>query len=141
MAIQAYFFAFVTIVLWGCAPILEKLGLIKLDPTIAITLRSFVISLCLFLYLLGAGRLPELFQADLRSLVFVGISGIFAGLLGHLTYFYALKFGEASRIVPLTGSFPLLTVLLAILLFGESLTWSKSIGAALIVAGIAFLKS
>lgn len=137
---QAYFFAFATIALWGSVPVLEKLGLIKLDPTIAVAIRSFVITLCLLLYLIGNGRLSELLTVDARSLLLLAASGICAGLIGQITYFYALKFGEASRIVPLVGSFPLLTVLLAMLLLGESLTWTKLSGAILVAAGIFLLK-
>jgi transporter family protein len=137
---QAYVFAFITIVFWGISPILEKLGLMKLDPTVAIAVRSFAISLCLFVYLLGSGRLQELLTVDARSLIYVAGAGICAGLLGHAAYYYALKYGEASRIVPLTGSFPLLTVTLAILLLGESLTWTKFTGALFVVVGIVLLK-
>lgn len=140
MDLQAYFFAIATFVLWGIAPLLEKLGLVKLDPALAVAVRSFSISLCMFIYLVGSGRLPELRTVDTHSLLWLAGSGICAGLFGHVTYFYALKFGEASRIVPMVGSFPLFTVLLAILLFGESLTWTKFVGAVLIIAGLALLK-
>ena len=45
-----------------------------------------------------------------------------------------------SRIVPLSGSYPLIAFVLGILLLGESITPCKVVGALLITLGIWFLK-
>jgi len=61
-------------------------------------------------------------------------------LLGHLAYYYAVKYGDVSKMVPVISSFPLITVILAILLLSEKLTLTKVIGAILIIAGVVVIK-
>jgi transporter family protein len=43
-------------------------------------------------------------------------------------------------VVPITASYPLVTILLAALFLGEPLTLSRLFGAALIVGGVYFLR-
>ena len=57
-------------------------------------------------------------------------------VLGQLALFKALKFGEASRVVPIAASYPLVTVILAALFLGEKLTVPKVAGVLCIVVGI-----
>jgi transporter family protein len=68
------------------------------------------------------------------------MSGMFSGLLGQWTYYKALKYAEASRVVPIVGGYPLIAFALAVLLLGESITAQKLGGAALVVAGIVLLR-
>ncbi|HHY05140.1 MAG TPA: EamA family transporter [Thermoanaerobacterales bacterium] len=53
---------------------------------------------------------------------FVAGEGILSALIGQLFYYNALKYGEASKIVPICSSFPLITVILAIVFLNEQFT-------------------
>ncbi|MDI6870901.1 MAG: EamA family transporter [Bacillota bacterium] len=136
----AFLWSIVTAVLWGLAPIVEKLGLAKVEPVTAMSLRSFTISLILLAFLGFSGQLPRLAQADTRSLLFIMAGGVIAGLLAQWTYFLALKQGLASAVVPVIGAYPLVTMLLAALLLGEPVTLLKAAGALLVVAGVVLIK-
>lgn len=72
--------------------------------------------------------------------LFLISEGILASLLGQLVYYYALKEGAASRMVPVASAFPIVTFVGAIFLFGEKLTWQKSLGLGFTTLGIVFLK-
>jgi transporter family protein len=130
----------VTALLWGTTPILEKIGLAKVDPLIGVTVRSIIVTagLLILTFVLGKGR--ALFQLDVKSVAFFGASGVMAGLLGMWTYYTALKLEATSRIVPIAASYPLVTALLSALILGEGLTLPRVIGTGLIVSGIWLVK-
>lgn len=130
-----------TALLWGTAPLLERLGLTRLDTLTAVTVRSLSISLVLLVVALMSGRLPALLRVPPRAALFLALGGLFASLLGQYTYYAALRrSAEVSRIVPLVGAYPLVTLLVAAVFLGERLTALKVIGTALIVAGVFLLR-
>jgi transporter family protein len=134
------FLLIVTALLWGTTPILEKIGLAKVDPLVGVTVRSIIVTagLLILTFVLGKGRV--LFQLDAKSVVFFGASGVMAGLLGMWTYYTALKLEATSMIVPIAASYPLVTALLSALILGEGLTLPRVIGTGLIVSGIWLVK-
>lgn len=136
----AFLWSLVTALLWGTAPLIEKLGLSRVEPAVAMSVRSFTVSLLMLGFLGVSGQLGRLGQVDQRSLFFLALGGIVAGLLGQLTYFLALKRGFASAVVPVVGAYPLVTLLLAALLAGERVTLAKAAGALLIVTGVVLIK-
>jgi transporter family protein len=132
-------FALLAAFLWGLAPVFEKLGLIRISPLAGIAIRNIAITIILLIivFLTNVGK--ELLHVDLKSVVFVVIGGIIAGLLGMWSYFEALKHWEASRVVPIAGAYPLLAFIFSILFLGENLTLQKGIGVILIVSGVFLL--
>lgn len=137
---SAFFWALVTALFWGAAPLVEKLGVTRVEPLVATTLRSFTVSLVLLVFLGLSGQLPKLGAVDPRGLAFVAGGALLAGLLGQLTYFLALRRGLPATVVPVVGAYPLVTVLLASLLLGERITLVKALGALLIVGGVVLIR-
>jgi transporter family protein len=82
------------------------------------------------------GKTKEIINTPLKAMILFALSGIIAGLLAMLTYFTALKLGATSRIVPISATYPLVTVILGILILGEQVTLIRIIGTILIIAGI-----
>lgn len=134
------FLLVVTTLLWGATPILEKMGLAKVDPLIGVTLRSTIVTLCLLILVLFMGKGKELIETDGKGLLIFGASGIMAGFLGMWTYFIALKMEPTSKIVPIAACYPLVTALLSVLILREGVTFSRVVGTALIVSGIWLVK-
>ena len=136
---KSFIFASLTALCWGAAPILGKMGLTKLPPFLALSLRSFTISIILLAAGLLSGSFKNL-QVDARSFIFIAAEGIMASLLGQLTYYYALKYSEASKVVPVSSSFPLFTLILAFLFLHENITFKKILGTLLVVLGIILIR-
>lgn len=133
-------FVLLTMLFWGMAPIFGKLGVTKSDPLFALALRSFIISAILLFVILAKGSPTGLLQFDVKSAVFIAIEGVFASLIGHLFYYYSLKYGQITWVVPMIAAYPLVTVLSAYLFLRESLTLVQLAGAILIVAGVILIK-
>jgi transporter family protein len=143
MALQAFLFALLTAVFWGVATVLDKLALAKLQPIVGVLIRSVAISV-VALAAAGATMRERVWEGwgdiDARTWFFIIASGMCSGLIGQWTYYKALKYAEASRIVPIVGGYPLVAFILAVLVLGESITAQKLCGAALVVAGIVLLR-
>ena len=88
----------------------------------------------------GWGRLPGFHTVEPMAWVFLLAEGLMASLLGHYAYFYALKFGKASSVVPVTAAYPLVAAMVAWLLLNETLTAGKLLGGLLVVLGIILIK-
>ncbi|HHY71363.1 MAG TPA: EamA family transporter [Thermoanaerobacterales bacterium] len=58
----------------------------------------------------------------------------------HIFYFYALKYGEVSKIVPITSTFPLIALVLSVLFLHEKVTAINGFGVFLIICGIVLTK-
>ncbi|MFN3568106.1 MAG: EamA family transporter [Caldimicrobium sp.] len=128
-----------TILCWGFSPILEKLGLKKVDPLIALFIRTFTALLSISFFLLFTGTYQQIKDISFKAFFIIGLSGILAGFLGMYFYFSLLKLHPASQIVPLTATYPLIASILAIMFLKEPVTLSKLLGIFLIVLGIYLL--
>jgi transporter family protein len=130
----------ITALLWGATPIIEKIGLAKVDPLIGVTVRSAIVTagLLMLTFILGKGK--ALIELDGKSIFIFGASGVMAGLLGMWTYYVALKMEATSKIVPIAACYPLVTALLSVLILKEGVTLPRVVGTALIVSGIWLVK-
>jgi len=126
--------------LWGITPIIEKIGLAKIDPLVGITIRSTIVTIGLFIltFILGKGK--SLVELDGRSILIFGASGVMAGLIGMWTYYSALKMEATSKIVPIAACYPLVTALLSVIILKEGVTLPRVVGTALIVIGVWLVK-
>lgn len=134
------FFIGLTVLLWGCGGFIDKLTLRYLGPNETFVARMGVnalLSLAVFVWGWGAAR-GALTQAGKVPLALITASLVLT-LGGVFCYIKALSGGEASRIVPMSSTFPLVTFLLAMLLLGEKFTWVKLAGTVLVCAGMGVL--
>lgn len=129
-----------TAIFWGTPPIMEKIGLAKVDPLVGVTIRSTIVTAGLFIltFLLGKGK--ALTEVDMKGILIFGGSGVMAGILGMWTYYTALKMEETSKIVPIAACYPLVTALLSFLILKEGVTLPRMIGTALIISGVWLVK-
>jgi transporter family protein len=130
----------VTALLWGTTPIIEKIGLARVDPLIGVAVRTAIVTAGLLILILLLGKGKSLMEVDRKSFLIFGASGIMAGLLGMWTYYTVLKAGPTSKIVPIAACYPLVTVLLSTLILKEGVTIPRLIGTVLIVSGIWLVK-
>jgi transporter family protein len=132
-------YALLTALLWGTAPVFEKLGLVNISPLAGLTIRTVTVTMILVVIVFFTDMAKEIVRVDARTLFFLVVSAIIAGLLGLWSYFKALKCWEASRVVPIVGAYPLFAFLFALLFLGEKLTLQKALGVLLVVSGVFLL--
>lgn len=137
--ITGIIFALLAFLFWGIAPIFADLGLEDVSPYIGLSIRTFGIAFVLLFFGLTTGEISKIQAIDLRTSFFLVGEGVLAGLLGHLAYFYGIKAGELSRIVPIAMAFPLLTAVISIVFLGESISTLKVAGIISTVVGVILL--
>jgi transporter family protein len=133
-------YLFLTTLFWGMAAIFDKLALGKTSPITGMMVRQFILTGVLVGVGAVSGRLGGMGSLDGRTVFFFGLSGICGGAAGLWTYYHALRLGGASLVVPITATYPLITVLLSWLVLHEALTVPRVIGTALIVMGVWLVK-
>ncbi len=133
--------AVVAAVFWGLGPVFAKLGLAKPDPLTALLIRSAAVLAVLVVWTAIRGNtLGNLGQVDLKTWGLLLLEGSFASVIAHFAYFSALKTGNVANVVPITASYPLLSVALSVVLLGSKVTAGKILGAVFTVLGILLLQ-
>ncbi len=135
-----YIFALLADFFFGMAPIFGKLGLEGVSPALALCIRSFIISGIMLAWLLLNKDISPLIDVPASGWIFIALEGICAALLGQLLYYYALKSGDASVVVPLIASFPLFTFIIATLFLGDKISITKMCGILFTIGGIVLLR-
>ena len=130
----------ITLLLWGTTPLLEKIGLREVDPLIGVFIRSGAVTVALLALFALSGKFEDLARVSAKNWALFAVSGLMAGLLAMWTYFYVLKSGMMSKIVPITASYPLVTALLAFLVLGESFSVQRVVGIVMAIAGIVLIR-
>jgi len=138
---KSYTWALLATIVWGVAPVLEKIGLANAKPLAGVFLRSLaVFASALIIPLCYPGCLREIAGFNAKTITFISLGGVLASIIGSIFFYNALKLGEASRVVPITASFPLISFVLGIAVLGEGVTFSKILGLALVLGGVYLLK-
>lgn len=137
---RATFWALIAAVCYGIAPIFERIGLRQAPPLAAVFVRALITVIFTAFYLAMEQQTATFGQWSVRTWVAILMSGFVGVLLAQAFYFQALKLGEAGRVVPIAGSYPLIAALLAALLLGEQLTLTRLCGTLLVLLGIILLR-
>ena len=130
------FMAVLSAVFAGLTTILAKCGIRKTDSDAATALRTVVVLLFSWIMVFIVGSADTLPSISPRSLLFLVLSGLATGA-SWICYFKALSMGDVNKVVPIDKSSTVLTVLLAIICFGEVQNLAvKLICTAVLAAGI-----
>lgn len=103
----------------GLTAVLAKCGIQKTDSDIATALRTIVVWIFSWLMVFVAGSASTVTQIDGKSLTFLLLSGLATGA-SWICYFKALSVGDVNKVVAVDKSSTILSVLLTIVLFGET---------------------
>lgn len=130
-------FALLSAVTAALVAIFAKIGLSKVDTTLATAIRSVVMATLLVSATLLLKKW-DFSQIGNKAYLFILASGI-AGAASWLFYFLALKFGPATTVVAIDRLSVVFVIILATIFLGESLTAKTIIGGILIVLGALLL--
>lgn len=111
-AIVSAFFA-------GVTSILAKCGIKKTDSDLATALRTIVVLAFSWIMVFIAGTQNTITKIDTPALIFLMLSGLATGL-SWICYFKALSMGDVNKVVPIDKSSVIITIILAIIIFGET---------------------
>ena len=120
-------FAFGSAFFAGITAVLAKIGMEKIDSTLATALRTIVVLAFSWLMVFIVGSQNQIGEISGRTLCFLVLSGLSTGA-SWLCYFHALQLGDVNKVAPIDKSSTVLTILYAFLLLGEPVSAAKMIG-------------
>ncbi|MCI6116000.1 MAG: EamA family transporter [Spirochaetales bacterium] len=127
-------FAFLSAFFAGITSILAKCGIRKTDSNVATFIRTIVVLLFSLLMVAIVGSFPTLKNLSAKTILFLVLSGLSTGA-SWLCYFRALQKGNINKVVPIDKSSTVLTIVLATIFLGESITLYKTLGIIAIGVG------
>ena len=136
-----FYWALGAALIWGCVPLIEKFGLMKIDPYTGLIYRCLGVAVGLIvLPLWKTEAIQWPFPEKSLGMICLMMGGFLASVVGQIFFYNALKTGEASRVVPLAGAYPLVSFILGVILLGEKLTLAKLGGIGFVLMGVFLLK-
>ena len=127
-------FAFLSAFFAGITSILAKCGIRKTDSNVATFIRTIIVLLFSLLMVMIVGSFPTLKNLSAKTILFLVLSGLSTGA-SWLCYFRALQKGNINKVVPIDKSSTVLTIILATIFLGESITLYKTLGIIAIGLG------
>ncbi|MEG0570826.1 MAG: EamA family transporter [Oscillospiraceae bacterium] len=118
----------------GITAILAKIGIRDTDSHLATALRTIVVLFFAWLMVFAVGSQDTIVDIKPYSMIFLLLSGISTGA-SWICYFKALQLGDVNKVVPIDKLSTVLTMLLAFLFLGESITFNKIVGMCAILTG------
>lgn len=120
----------------GLTSILAKCGIRHTDSDLATALRTVVVLLFSWIMVFVVGSVGTITEIGTKSVIFLILSGFATGA-SWICYFKALSMGDVNKVVPIDKSSTVLTVILAIICFGETQNLAvKLICTAVLAVGI-----
>ena len=128
--------AILSAVFAGLTSILAKCGIKKTDSDLATALRTIVVLIFSWIMVFVVGSQHTITEIEPKAFIFLILSGLATGA-SWICYFKALSVGDINKVVPIDKSSTVLTVLLAIICFGETSNLvMKLIATAILAVGI-----
>lgn len=133
---MVFILALIGMICWGVAPLFVKLGLKGIDPLVGLGIRTAFTIIVISGVMLINGSIFDIKNIPPKTFLLLAAEALLATLIGDLAYFAAVKRGAVSLVTIIMSSSPLVTIICSVLFLGEQVTFSRVIGAALIILGI-----
>lgn len=127
-------FALLSAVFAALTSIFAKIGMQGINSNLATAIRTVVVLVMAWGIVFMTGKHNQIADISSKSWLYLVLSGMATGL-SWLCYFYALQIGEASKVVPIDKFSIVITMVLAFVVLGETVTIKTIIGGVLITLG------
>lgn len=127
-------FAVLSALFAALTTILAKAGISNVNSNLATAIRTAVVLVMAWGMVFLTGAQNGLHQIDRKSWLFLFLSGLATGA-SWLCYYRAIQMGEVSRVAPIDKLSVVITVVLAFVIFRETVSVKAVVGCVLIGAG------
>lgn len=127
-------YALLSAIFAALVAIFGKLGVSKLDSTVATMIRAIVMTIFFVVVVSMMGKIHLIKTFDKRALLFVFLAGL-AGALSWLFYFRALQVGPVNGVAALDRLSVVFVFVFSLLFLGDQFTWRVGLGAIILSVG------
>jgi len=127
--------------MWGMAPVIHKVLLVKYQPITIMLLNSFTyaISMMLIVFFNYKMFMKDMNKIKYEDILIIVLSSIGILVIGNLIYYYVLREHDSSLVSALIYSSPVFTLILAYIFLKERLSMYGYLGIFSILLGIIFI--
>ena len=129
-----YVAAILSAIFAALTAIFAKIGIKNINSNLATAIRTTFILFFTWGIAISQGTLSTIPQISKHSWIFLILSAIATGV-SWLFYFYALKIGEVSKVVPIDKLSLVLTIIFAGIILREKINAQVALGALLMTIG------
>lgn len=129
-----FIFAVLSAVFAALTSILAKVGIDNVESNLATSIRTCIVLVMAWLIVFVRGKQREIKNIDKKELIFICLSGLATGA-SWLCYFWAIKHGVVSVVVPIDKMSILITIIFSAVFLKEKLTIKSILGLVLMTAG------
>lgn len=127
-------FAILSALFAALTSILAKIGIEEINSNLATAIRTVVVLIMAWGIVFITGTQNQVSNISTKSWIFLILSGVATGL-SWLCYYKALQMGEVSKVVPIDKFSVVISMVLAFIILGETVTIKTVIGGLLITVG------
>ena len=128
------FYAALSAVFASMVAILGKIGIVGVGSNLGTAIRTVVVLCMAWIIVLMQGKHKGIKDIDMKSWVFLGLSGLATGL-SWLFFYRALQMGPVSVVIPIDKLSILVTIAFSFFVLKEKLKKLSVVGLVLIVIG------
>ncbi len=133
--------AIATALTWASATVLSAEALKKVDPIRSNAVKSFFSAALMLPIALAAGEMTSLPDVSIQALLLVIAAAVIGFGIGDTLLFQSITIVGVSRAYTITYTYPLLTMICAVVFLGEPFHLTNLIGTALMVLSVVSLLS
>lgn len=131
-------YAILSAVFAALTSILAKVGIEGVNSHLATAIRTVVVLVLSWVIVFGLGAQKGIKELTSRNWSFLLLSGVATGL-SWICYYKALQMGDVSKVAPIDKLSIVLTMILAFVVLGETVSLKAVVGGVLITAGVLVL--
>jgi transporter family protein len=129
----------INIISWGIFGVINKIALQRLHPLQLLIVGACVSILTLPLYSIVLKHSNITVPHFTTTSFLLCIAASSTSIIGNIAYIYGIRSGQLGTVAVLSSTYPVLTVGLAVLFLGETLTITKILGIIFVMVGVVIL--
>lgn len=119
----------------GMTSVVAKIGLSGISGDLGLALRTCIVFVLVLMFAAAVVPRSELHNLTPHNYLWLGASAVTTAL-SWIFYYRAIKLGEVSTVALIDKGSVVIALVLAIIVLKEALTLQKTLGAAMIIAGL-----
>lgn len=127
-------YAFLSSIFASLTSILARFGINNINSNLGTFIRTIIVLVISWIIIFYRGKQKEINKVNRKEFLFICLSGIATGC-SWLCYYYAIKYGVVSVVIPIDKLSILVSILFSFVVFKERLTKKSLLGLSLIIFG------
>ncbi len=132
------FLALLSAIFAAATSLLAKVGVREVNSNLATAIRTCVVFVAAWAIAAFSGEARQIKEVTKKDLLFLVLSGVATGA-SWMCYYYAIKYGQVSVVVPIDKASILITVFFSLAVFKEKLSAKAWAGLSLLTVGTVLL--